>query len=86
MKIFLNRQKLMMLAAPGVLMLTTSCSQDIENLDTDGMSGENTSSEVRLQFATSPVTRGTMYDKTDVMPNDSKFSVYGYSCKGASNR
>ena len=82
MKTFLNRQKLMMLAATGVLMLTASCSQDIENLGTDGASGENTSSEVRLQFATSPATRGTMYDKTDVMPDDSKFSVYGYSCKG----
>lgn len=82
MKTFLNRQKLMMLAATGVLMLTASCSQDIENLGTDGTSGENTSSEVRLQFATGPATRGTMYDKTDVMPDDSKFSVYGYSCKG----
>ena len=68
MKTFLNRQKLMMLAATGVLMLTASCSQDIENLGTDGTSGENTSSEVRLQFATGPATRGTMYDKTDVMP------------------
>lgn len=73
---FLNRQKQVMLAMAGVLMLTVSCSQDVDN--------DKVRSEVKLQFATNAVTttRGTMYDKIDVMPDDSKFSVYGYSCKG----
>ena len=72
---FLNRQKQLMLAMAGVLMLTVSCSQDVDN---------EVGSEVKLQFATNAVTttRGTMYDNIGVMPDDSKFSVYGYSCKG----
>lgn len=82
---FLNRQKQLMLAMAGVLMLTVSCSQDVDNeLGTTDANGGKVGSEVKLQFATNAVTttRGTMYDKIDVMPDDSKFSVYGYSCKG----
>lgn len=82
---FLNRQKQLMLAMAGVLMLTVSCSQDVDNeLGTTDANGGKVGSEVKLQFATNAATttRGTMYDKIDVMPDDSKFSVYGYSCKG----
>lgn len=82
---FLNRQKQLMLAMAGVLMLTVSCSQDVDNeLGTTDAMGGKVGSEVKLQFATNAVTttRGTMYDNIGVMPDDSKFSVYGYSCKG----
>ena len=82
---FLNRQKQLMLAMAGVLMLTVSCSQDVDNeLGTTDATGSKVGSEVKLQFATNAVTttRGTMYDNISVMPDDSKFSVYGYSCKG----
>lgn len=82
---FLNRQKQLMLAMAGVLMLTVSCSQDVDNeLGTTDATGSKIGSEVKLQFATNAVTttRGTMYDNIGVMPDDSKFSVYGYSCKG----
>lgn len=82
---FLNRQKQLMLAMAGVLMLTVSCSQDVNNeLGTTDAKGGKVGSEVKLQFATNAVTttRGTMYDNIGVMPDDSKFSVYGYSCKG----
>lgn len=82
---FLNRQKQLMLAMAGVLMLTVSCSQDVDNeLGTTDTNGGKVGSEVKLQFATNAVTttRGTMYDNIGVMPDDSKFSVYGYSCKG----
>ena len=82
---FLNRQKQLMLAMAGVLMLTVSCSQDVDNeLGTTDAKGGKVGSEVKLQFATNAVTitRGTMYDNIGVMPDDSKFSVYGYSCKG----
>ena len=82
---FLNRQKQLMLAMAGVLMLTVSCSQDVDNeLGTTDAMGGKVGSEVKLQFATNAVTttRGTMYDNIVVMPDDSKFSVYGYSCKG----
>lgn len=82
---FLNRQKQLMLAMAGVLMLTVSCSQDVDNeLGTSDATGGKVGSEVKLQFATNAVTttRGTMYDNIGVMPDDSKFSVYGYSCKG----
>lgn len=82
---FLNRQKQLMLAMAGVLMLTVSCSQDVDNeLGTTDANGGKVGSEVKLQFATNAVTttRGTMYDNIGVMPDDSKFSVYGYSCKG----
>lgn len=82
---FLNRQKQLMLAMAGVLMLTVSCSQDVDNeLGTTDAMGSKVGSEVKLQFATNAVTttRGTMYDNIGVMPDDSKFSVYGYSCKG----
>lgn len=81
---FLNRQKQLMLAMAGVMMLTVSCSQDVDNeLGTTDASGSKVGSEVKLQFATNAVTttRGTMYDNIGVMPDDSKFSVYGYSCK-----
>lgn len=74
-----------MLAMAGVLMLTVSCSQDVDNeLGTTDAKGGKVGSEVKLQFATNAVTttRGTMYDNIGVMPDDSKFSVYGYSCKG----
>lgn len=70
-----------MLAMASALMLTASCSQEMDELNAGGTPGENMGSEVRLQFATAPATRGTMYDETDVMPEDSRFSVYGYSCK-----
>lgn len=82
---FLNRQKQLMLAMAGVLMLTVSCSQDVDNeLGTTDAMGSKVGSEVKQQFATNAVTttRGTMYDNIGVMPDDSKFSVYGYSCKG----
>lgn len=82
---FLNRQKQLMLAMAGVMMLTVSCSQDVDNeLGTTDAKGGKVGSEVKLQFATNAVTttRGTMYDNIGVMPDDSKFSVYGYSCKG----
>lgn len=82
---FLNRQKQLMLAMAGVLMLTVSCSQDVDNeLGTTDANGGKVGSEVKLQFATNAATttRGTMYDKIGAMPDDSKFSVYGYSCKG----
>lgn len=82
---FLNRQKQLMLAMAGVLMLTVSCSQDVDNeLGTTDAKGGKVGSEVKLQFATNAATttRGTMYDNIGVMPDDSKFSVYGYSCKG----
>lgn len=82
---FLNRQKQLMLAMAGVMMLTVSCSQDVDNeLGTTDTNGGKVGSEVKLQFATNAVTttRGTMYDNIGVMPDDSKFSVYGYSCKG----
>ena len=82
---FLNRQKQLMLAMAGVMMLTVSCSQDVDNeLGTTDANGAKVGSEVKLQFATNAVTttRGTMYDNIGVMPDDSKFSVYGYSCKG----
>ena len=82
---FLNRQKQLMLAMAGVMMLTVSCSQDVDNeLGTTDANGGKVGSEVKLQFATNAVTttRGTMYDTISVMPDDSKFSVYGYSCKG----
>lgn len=82
---FLNRQKQLMLAMAGILMLTVSCSQDVDNeLGTTDAMGSKVGSEVKLQFATNAVTttRGTMYDNIGVMPDDSKFSVYGYSCKG----
>ena len=82
---FLNRQKQLMLAMAGVLMLTVSCSQDVDNeLGTTDAMGGKVGSEVKLQFTTNAVTttRGTMYDNIGVMPEDSKFSVYGYSCKG----
>lgn len=82
---FLNRQKQLMLAMAGVLMLTVSCSQDVDNeLGTTDANGGKVGSEVKLQFATNTATttRGTMYDNIGVMPDDSKFSVYGYSCKG----
>lgn len=82
---FLNRQKQLMFAMAGVLMLTVSCSQDVDNeLGTTDAKGGKVGSEVKLQFATNAVTttRGTMYDNIGVMPDDSKFSVYGYSCKG----
>ncbi len=82
---FLNRQKQLMLAMAGVMMLTVSCSQDVDNeLGTTDATGSKVGSEVKLQFATNAVTttRGTMYDNISVMPDDSKFSVYGYSCKG----
>lgn len=82
---FLNRQKQLMLAMAGVLMLTVSCSQDVDNeLGTTDANGGKVGSEVKLQFATNAVTttRGTMYDNIGVMLDDSKFSVYGYSCKG----
>ena len=82
---FLNRQKQLMLAMAGVLMLTVSCSQDVDNvLGTTDANGGKVGSEVKLQFATNAATttRGTMYDNIGVMPDDSKFSVYGYSCKG----
>lgn len=82
---FLNRQKQLMLAMAGVLMLTVSCSQDVDNeLGTTDANGGKVGSEVKLQFATNAATttRGTMYDNIVVMPDDSKFSVYGYSCKG----
>lgn len=74
-----------MLAMAGVLMLTVSCSQDVDNeLGTTDANGGKVGSEVKLQFTTNAVTttRGTMYDNIGVMPDDSKFSVYGYSCKG----
>ena len=82
---FLNRQKQLMLAMAGVMMLTVSCSQDVDNeLGTTDANGGKVGSEVKLQFATNAATttRGTMYDNIGVMPDDSKFSVYGYSCKG----
>lgn len=82
---FLNRQKQLMLAMAGVMMLTVSCSQDVDNeLGITDATGSKVGSEVKLQFATNNVTttRGTMYDNIGVMPDDSKFSVYGYSCKG----
>ena len=86
---FLNRQKQLMLAMAGVMMLTVSCSQDVDNeLGTTDANGGKVGSEVKLQFATNAVTttRGTMYDNIGVMPDDSKFSVYGYSCKGGFNQ
>ena len=76
----MNRRNVMMLAMASALMLTASCSQEMDELNAGGTPGENIGSEVRLQFATAPATRGTMYDGTDVMPEDSRFSVYGYSC------
>lgn len=80
---FLKNKTRKMLAMASILMFAVSCSQDIEN-ETSGtdITGGSTSSEVKLQFTTGPATRGTMYDEIGAMPDDSKFSVYGYSCKG----
>ena len=48
---FLNRQKQLMLAMAGVLMLTVSCSQDVDNvLGTTDANGGKVGSEVKLQF------------------------------------
>ena len=62
-------------------IITTSCSQDLEEGKVQTDNNPAALNVVKLNFATSALTRGTMYDDIAQMPNDATFGVYGYGHK-----
>lgn len=62
-------------------IITTSCSQDLEEGKVQTDNNPAALNVVKLNFATSALTRGTMYDNIDNMPDDATFGVYGYGHK-----
>lgn len=61
--------------------MATSCSQDLEEGKVQTDNNPAALNVVRLNFATSALTRGTMYDDIAQMPDDATFGVYGYGHK-----
>lgn len=61
--------------------MATSCSQDLEESKVQTDNNPAALNVVRLNFATSALTRGTMYDDIAQMPDDATFGVYGYGHK-----
>ena len=62
-------------------IITTSCSQDLEEGKVQTDNNPAALNVVKLNFTTSALTRGTMYDNINNMPNDATFGVYGYGHK-----
>ena len=62
-------------------IITTSCSQDLEEGKVQTDNNPAALNVVKLNFATSALTRGTMYDDIKNMPDDATFGVYGYGHK-----
>lgn len=61
--------------------MATSCSQDLEESKVQTDNNPAALNVVKLNFATSALTRGTMYDDKAQMPDDATFGVYGYGHK-----
>lgn len=61
--------------------MATSCSQDLEEGKVQTDNNPAALNVVKLNFATSALTRGTMYDDIAQMPDDATFGVYGYGHK-----
>ncbi len=61
--------------------MATSCSQELEEGKVQTDNNPAALNVVRLNFATSALTRGTMYDDIAQMPDDATFGVYGYGHK-----
>lgn len=61
--------------------MATSCSQDLEESKVQTDNNPAALNVVKLNFATSALTRGTMYDNKAQMPDDATFGVYGYGHK-----
>lgn len=61
--------------------MATSCSQDLEEGKVQTDNNPAALNVVKLNFATSALTRGTMYDGYRQMPDDATFGVYGYGHK-----
>ena len=61
--------------------MATSCSQELEESKVQTDNNPAALNVVRLNFATSALTRGTMYDDIAQMPDDATFGVYGYGHK-----
>ncbi|KGF34760.1 fimbrillin family protein [Hoylesella buccalis] len=61
--------------------MATSCSQDLEEGKVQTDNNPAALNVVKLNFATSALTRGTMYDDKAQMPDDATFGVYGYGHK-----
>lgn len=61
--------------------MATSCSQDLEEGKVQTDNNPAALNVVKLNFATSALTRGTMYDDIAQMPEDATFGVYGYGHK-----
>lgn len=61
--------------------MATSCSQDLEESKVQTDNNPAALNVVKLNFATSALTRGTMYDEIAQMPDDATFGVYGYGHK-----
>lgn len=61
--------------------MATSCSQDLEEGKVQTDNNPAALNVVKLNFATSALTRGTMYDDKAQMPDDATFGVYGYAHK-----
>lgn len=61
--------------------MATSCSQELEESKVQTDNNPAALNVVKLNFATSALTRGTMYDDIAQMPDDATFGVYGYGHK-----
>lgn len=61
--------------------MATSCSQELEEGKVQTENNKAELNVVKLNFATDALTRGTMYDEIDQMPDDATFGVYGYAHK-----
>ena len=61
--------------------MATSCSQELEEGKVQTDNNPAALNVVKLNFATSALTRGTMYDNINNMPDDATFGVYGYGHK-----
>ena len=62
-------------------IITTSCSQDLEEGKVQTDNNPAALNVVKLNFTTSALTRGTMHDNINNMPDDATFGVYGYGHK-----
>ena len=61
--------------------MATSCSQDLEESKVQTDNNPAALNVVRLNFTTSALTRGTMFDDIAQMPDEATFGVYGYAHK-----
>jgi hypothetical protein len=61
--------------------MATSCSQELEESKVQTDNNPAALNVVRLNFTTSALTRGTMFDDIAQMPDEATFGVYGYAHK-----